>query len=274
MVCAVQRVGQRVMASWVGAFALIALCALSGCASETPTLFTPERPIAASAFTHDAWDRVLQAHVRGERIDYAGIAQDPDFASYIDSLNRVDPLQFATREARLAFWINAYNAFAMRGLLGGYAPTSLWGRQRFFVGHDHHVGGAPISLYSMERNLLIPTYQEARMHFALFTGAASGPKIQPWAYRAESLAEQLDHATREFVNDPERNRFDTEARVAYLSQVFNWFAPEFIRQGGSVVQFLRPYVEDAGVATALKQTPHRIEYLPFDWSVPNRPRLK
>lgn len=250
---------------------LVAMTRLSGCGSLPPAHYNPASPLYPDEFSHVAWHRVVGAHVSGDQVLYPAIAGDKNFPAYLAAMERLDPTILQTGEVRLAFWINAFNAMAVQGILDGYAPSSLWGRYRYFVGDDHVVGGSLVNLYNIERRMAVPTRDEPRLHFALAYPARSSPRLQPWAYEAGQLERQLDEAARIFINDLNKNRFDREARVAYLSPLFNWFAEEFIRKGGSVIQYIKPYLDDPALVKDLEQRPYRIEYLDFDWSLNGPP---
>lgn len=238
----------------------------SGCA-WTPTSFHPNPAIPASAFSHAAWDAALRAHVVDGEVNYPAMSKDKAFGAYVESLNHVDPNALPTREARLAFWINAYNALAAKGIIEGYSPKSLWGKYRYFIGHDHQVGGTELNLYDLEHQILIPAFNEPRIHFAIVCASRSCPKLQSWAYDPVELERQLEHAARAFLNDPLRNRFDREKRVAHLSMIFNWFMGDFIAHSGSLIQYVKPYLDDPELVKDLDMTPYRVEFLEYDWSV-------
>ena len=191
-----------------------ALILLAGC-STVPRSFAPAQPIAPKDFSHAAFDEVLRAHVEDGVVNYPRIAADPRFEAYLRLLDRVDPSWLPTRADRLAFWINAYNAFAVKGILDGYSPLTKFGQYRYFIGKRHRVGGATINLYDLERKLLIPDFREPRIHFAIVCASLSCPKLQSWAYVADKLDEQLELSAREYVNDPTRNRVDRGRKVAY-----------------------------------------------------------
>ena len=146
------------MSRWLGAVLLLVI--LTGC-SITPRIFQPTDPIAPDRVTHQAWDRIVQAHVRDGQVDYPAI-QARRHARWLSvrALNRIDPTRLPSRQDQLAFWINAYNAFAVKGIFDNYSPVTLWGRYRYFIGRDYRVGGATINLYDLERQVLIEQFHE------------------------------------------------------------------------------------------------------------------
>ena len=252
------------MSRWIGA--MLVLVILAGC-SSTPRTFQPADPIAPDRVSHQAWDRIIRAHVRDGQVDYPGIQADGTLDGYVRGLNRIDPTMLPRRQDQLAFWINAYNAFAVQGILDHYSPMTLWGRYRYFIGRDYRVGGTTINLYDLERQVLIEQFHEPLIHFAIVCASTSCPKLQPWAYQPEQLDRQLVQVAKAFINDPTRNRFDRTQHVASLSSIFHWFESDFATAAGSVLAYIARYVDDPDLANELTQPGYRIEYLEYDWSL-------
>ncbi len=252
------------MNRWIGAVFFLVL--FTGC-SHTPRTFHPADPIAPERVSHQTWDQIVQAHVRDGQVDYPAIQANGTLDGYVRELNRIDPTSLPRRQDQLAFWINAYNAFAVKGILDHYSPRTLWGRYRYFIGREYQVGGTTINLYDLERQVLIEQFQEPRMHFAIVCASTSCPKLQPWAYEPDRLDHQLDQVAREFINDPTRNRFDRQHNVALLSKIFEWFETDFADAAGSVLAYIARYVDDPNLAKELMQSNYRIEYLEYDWSL-------
>jgi hypothetical protein len=224
-------------------------------------------PIRATEFSHKVFGEVLAAHVKDGVVDYPQIQADDRLPAYLAQIDRVDPNDFATRNERLAFWINAYNAFAIKGILEGYSPVSYVGRYRYFIGQTYRVGGEAINLYDLERKVLVEQFREPLIHFVIVCASLSCPKLQPWPYQPDLLAHQLDEAARVYINDPARNRFDRENKVAWLSKIFDWFGPEFVQAAGSLLSYVARYVDDPELVRELTESNYRVEYLEYDWSL-------
>jgi hypothetical protein len=239
---------------------------LAGC-STVPRAFSPTEPVSPREFSHQAFDEVLRVRVVDGVVQYPQIAIDLRFDAYLRLLDRVDPNALPTREDRLAFWINAYNAFAVKGILDGYSPRTKFGQYRYFIAKDHRVGGATINLYDLERKLLIPDFREPRIHFAIVCASLSCPKLHSWAYTADRLEEQLEQSARDYINDPTRNRFDRARKIAYLSMIFNWFEEDFVIHSGSLISYVKRYVADPDLARDLESAPYRVEFLEYDWNL-------
>lgn len=252
------------MSRWIGAV-LLGLT-LTGC-TITPRTFQPADPIAPELASHQTWDRIVQAHIQDGHVDYPAIQDGGRLDGYLAELNRIDPTTLPTRQHQLAFWINAYNAFAVKGILDHYSPMTLWGRYRYFIGRGYQVGGTAINLYDLERQVLIEQFHEPLMHFAIVCASTSCPKLQPWAYQPEQLDRQLVQVAKAFINDPTRNRFDRTQKVASLSMIFHWFEKDFSSAAGSVLAYIARYVDDPELAKELTRPGYRIEYLDYDWSL-------
>ena len=75
-------------------------------------------------------DEALLQNVRNGYVDYDGLKASPGFAGFLQQLAaRPDALE--APGAELAYYINAYNSFAIRGILDGRSPATWMGRSRF-----------------------------------------------------------------------------------------------------------------------------------------------
>lgn len=243
---------------------------LTAC-STVPMSYSPKDSLRPDEFSHQLLRQVFSAHVKDGLVDYPAVQMDDRFPAYLVQLDRMDPNVLVTGQERLAFWINAYNAFAVKGILDHYSPVSYVGRYRYFVGRNYRVGGSMINLYDLERHVLIKQFQEPLIHFAIVCASTSCPKLQPWSYEPDQLNMQLDRVAREFINDPTRNRFDRKEKVASLSMIFKWFEDDFTKAAGSVVSYITRYVNDPELVQDLMQSDYRIEYLEYDWTLNGTP---
>lgn len=250
---------------WVWVILLMGMVE-AGC-SSVPERFTPLDPVDSAQVSHRLLNDVFQTSVKDGVVHYPEIQSDPRFAAYLAMLDRVNPLELRTEHDRLAFWINAYNACAIQGVLDGYSPKPYVGWYRFFKTHTYAIGGARLNLSDLEHEILRRQFHEPRIHFAIVCASSSCPQLPSWAYNPRQLDEQLDQATRAFINDPTRNRFDRRQKIAYLSKIFDWFEDDFSTNSGSVLQFVAQYVADTGLARELAPDVYRIAYLDYDWTL-------
>jgi hypothetical protein len=214
-------------------------------------------------------DEVLLYNVRNGYVDYDGIRAHPKFAEFLRQLGEPQASPAASREAELALYINAYNAFAIKGILDGYSPATRFGRYRYFKRREHRLAGESITLDALEHRRLRPL-GDPRIHFAIVCASISCPRLASRAYLPETINQQLDEATQRFVNDHTRNRFDVALKTAFLSPIFDWFQEDFETNAGSVPGFLARNVQDTAVRAALLDGRLAIRYLPYDWELNGR----
>lgn len=239
---------------------------LVGC-TTLPENYQPNDPIEARQFSHALFDQTLREHVHDGVVNYPGYASDQRLTQYIQQLNRVDPTTLPTRNDKLAFWINAYNAFAIKGILDGYSPKGWVGQYTYFISRDYMVGGSKVNLYAVERAILIPEFREPRIHFAIVCASRSCPKLRSWAYTRDALEQQLEASARLFVNDPNRNAFDRRKKIAYLSKIFDWFTEDFVSHSGSLSKYVSHYVDDPELAQELAEGKYQVKFLEYDWNL-------
>ncbi len=214
------------------------------------------------------WTRVLGDHVDGQgHIDFAALRRvhvDLDrvvaFIATVDPASR--PQLFPSRESRLAYYTNAYNALAMYGVVDAGVPSSLGGltKFRFFYLRTFTIGGKSVSLYSFENDVIRPLGEE-RVHFALNCMVVSCPRLPRTAFTADQLDRQLRTAAHEFVNDTRNVRVDAAARTVWLSAIFNFYTKDFLAHAPSLID----YVNRHGTVPIPQY--FSVRYLDYDWTV-------
>lgn len=223
----------------------------------------------AVAGMHDDFDAVLRQHVSNGVVDYPGIAADARFAGYVEKL-RAPIADGLSDDEKLAYWINAYNALSIKGILDGYSPKSLFGRLKFFKRVEYTVAGRKIDLFDLERKVIIPL-GESRIHFAIVCASLSCPALRSEAYDADKLDQQLDDQARRFLNDETKNSFDPERKVARLSKIFDWYEKEFMQLAGSVQDYVAQFVNDPNIAAALETGEYRVKHKKYLWTLNGKP---
>jgi hypothetical protein len=221
----------------------------------------------AQGIDHAPFDALLKANVKNGVVNYPGFQNNAAFRKYVDDLGR--PATLPTKQDQLAYYINAYNALAIQGILEGLSPSSVLGRARYFKIRDWALNGQQISLYDLEHKILRPL-NEPRVHFAIICASKSCPFLRSEAYAAARLDTQLDEQARQFVNDDFRNRFDKAAKTASLSEIFKWYDEDF-RGAGSVQKYVARYQANADIAKDLAQDGYKVEWIPYDWTLNGTP---
>jgi hypothetical protein len=220
------------------------------------------------------WTRVLGRYVddRG-RIDFAGLEADrSDLDRVVAFVAAVDPEsapeRFAGRQSRLAYYVNAYNALAMHGVLEAGVPESFGGLRKFsfFYLRTFTIGGRSISLYDFENNVIRPLGEE-RVHFALNCMVVSCPRLPRHAFAADALERQLDAAARAFIAEERNVRVDPTAREVWLSGIFEFYPRDFLARAPNLIAYVNRY---RGVVIPAD---FRIRFLDYDWTVNDRARV-
>jgi hypothetical protein len=218
-----------------------------------------------------AFDALLRAHVKNGVVDYPAFQDNAAFRKYVEELAK--PAQLAGKEETLAYYINAYNALAIQGILDGLSPSSLLGRARYFKIKEWPLNGRSITLYDLEHKVIRPL-GEPRIHFAIICASKSCPFLRSEAYSAARLDTQLEEQARQFVNDTFRNRFDPATRTAHLSEIFKWFDEDFRGPAGSPQKYIAKYAADPEAAKLLAADGFKVEWIDYDWSLNGTPPRK
>jgi len=236
-------------------------------------------PEDAEAFdhAHEAWTMLLRAHVADGRVDYTGLLRrETELDAYLRSLEAVDRSLYEgwSRRQRMAFWINAYNAYTVRLILDHWPVASIkdvggWFSSPFrkeFIAMDRLRGGT-ISLDTIEHEILRKEFPEARVHFALVCASKGCPALRRDAFRADDLDAQLDDQARRFLADPAKNRIDVPGRTLHLSSIFRWFEEDFERDAGTVPAFVARHVDEETARAIGTGDDWRVKHLDYDWSL-------
>ncbi|HVF65692.1 MAG TPA: DUF547 domain-containing protein [Casimicrobiaceae bacterium] len=230
--------------------------------------------VAITAFTAAAqlpdpapFDTLLRANVNAGQVNYPGFQDAAELKTYLASLAK--PVDLKTRPEQLAYNINAYNAYAIQGILDGLSPSTFFGRLRYFKNTQWPLAGRRIALHDIEHEVLRPL-GDPRIHFAIICASKSCPFLRSEAYTAAKLDAQLDEQARQFINDPSRNRFDKATKTAQLSEIFKWFEDDF-KGPGSLQKYLAKYANDADVAKILASDGFKVDWIPYDWSLNGTP---
>src|SRR3954464_441182 len=83
---------------------------------------------SADTVDHSAFDAILKATVKDQRVDYNAVKKEhlPALSGYLDMMSKVDPAKL-DRNEQLAYYINLYNATMIRAITDrlrpGYSPS-------------------------------------------------------------------------------------------------------------------------------------------------------
>lgn len=248
---------------------------------------------------HTLLDQVLQKHVENGLVNYRALQTDQQTLNrYLQSLAGVDPKTYEswTRQQKLAFWINAYNAYTLRVIVDHYPVTrSIFGDplRRYPADSIRQIPGVwnwrkwPVmgnryTLDQIEHTILRQELKEPRIHFVLVCASMGCPLLENRAFDAERLESRLDQAALNYIYRDRKVQIDKKSGTVRLPQIFNWFAEDFTPDPETAV-FFEHYPRAAigpltwvyryanpGDREFLRQGKFGLEYLEYDWALNDR----
>ncbi len=208
---------------------------------------------------HSTFNRLLQKHVSNNgNVDYKGFKKDQTLLrNYIASLGKNMPIENWTKEDKLAYWMNAYNAMTIDLIIRNYPINSIKDINKPWDQRLWKLGSKWYNLNDIEHQIL-RKMNEPRIHFGIVCASFSCPKLINQAFTASNLESQLTSATKDFLADKNRNNISQNSMK--LSKIFQWFAKDF-KKDGSLIDFLNKYSEIT-ISNKAKKS-----YLNYNWSL-------
>jgi hypothetical protein len=236
---------------------------------------------------HATFGRVLEQHLDGVFLDYASIKAGPrDLEDYLAGLaaTSAEAVKDASRNTQLAFWINAYNACAIKlvvdhypiekrsgfgavvNVVRGVPANSIQQIPDTWKREFCDVAGETRSLDEIEHEIIRPM-GEPRIHFAVNCASRSCPVLAPKPYTGDGLDEELDLAVARFVSDSSQYRLERGAEaVVHVNKILDWYGDDF---GGSegVLAFLLRYLPEADAEYIRQSGSARLAFEDYDWTL-------
>lgn len=227
-------------------------------------------------------------------LDYTSWSKDKEalyvLNRYLATLSSIDPSTLKDEHERFAYWINAYNATTIRGVLDkfeGDTGFSVIASGVFFDEPNYAYGGTLLSLNQIEQGVLrgqmdhasvlgaseevkakIMAWHgsvfasgvvDARLHAALNCGALGCPNLwskAPFVYQGAVLDTQLEEKTRAWLADAHKG-----AGPNGISNLFEWYRSDFEAEFGSVSTWINAH-RDGGLDGVDIST-----ILTYDWAL-------
>lgn len=257
-------------------------------------MMMPSRSYADFDHTNGLWGKVLKNHVvvapDGNQVQYGKLKENAsDLDSYLKNLESVGLEDFTkfSRDEQLSFLINAYNAFTVKLILNHYPVKSIkdigglfsspWkssfftllGKKRSLDDIEHGmIRQDEKGVKSLETKLIsaLKKFDEPRIHFAVNCASKGCPLLNDKPYVPEKLDMQLEEATKNFLKDRTKNRFDAEKMELHLSNIFKWYGADFEKASGQVVVFVAPKMASSQKEEDLIKKA-KVNFLDYDWSL-------
>jgi len=211
------------------------------------------------AFSHQAFDGLLRKYVSSTgKVNYAGFKKDKaKLDAYLKKLEGQAIEGSWSKNKKLAYWINAYNAYTIDMIIRNYPLKSItdleggkpWDKK--FI----KLNGKTLSLNNIENDIIRPTFKDARIHFAVNCAAKSCPPLMNKAWTESNLQGELEKRTRTFINNSSYNTISSGS--AKISKIFEWYAVDF----GNLNEYLAKYSKTTVDGST------KISYNEYDWSL-------
>lgn len=232
-------------------------------------------PIPLDQVDHAVWDALLKKYVDQDgMVNYAAWkASEADRAAlkqYLAALRQAEPEAKTTKEGTLAFWINAYNALTVHGILEVYPTSSIRNHTAKFVGYNIWkdlllpVGGKRYSLDAIEHQVL-RKLGEPRIHFAIVCASIGCPRLRNEAYTPERLEAQLADNTRDFFARQKNLQVDFARRRVRVSAILDWFGTDFAPTPQKALASLAGYMPDEATQRLIASADFSVSFLDYDW---------
>lgn len=174
-----------------------------------------------------------------------------------------------TQEEKLAFWLNAYNIFTLKGVLIELSKNpdwkgnlSYWSKVKFFYLRKFSIANKKMNLRYLENEILRKKFNDPRIHFAINCASASCPFLPGRLFDSETLDEFLDSLTSDFINNPSNVRYNEDNNLLKLSMIFKWYSSDFGGKEG-LLKFLHKYNSDL----PQEGKDLKLDYFNYDWNI-------
>lgn len=248
---------------------LAALAALALAAGCSTFVSAPDVPAPTAADAQRSWARVLLRFVneRGE-VDFQALARERgDLDRWLRHVADTPLDRLGDGAERMAHMINAYNALSMGNVIDSGIPHSHdgWNKLRFFVLRKFEIGGARMSLYAFENDVIRPAARrrnDPRVHFALNCSARSCPQLPRAPFTAARLDAELERETRAFFARPENFRIDRAARTLWLNAILDFYSEDFVPQpADSLLSYANRYAPEPAPPD------FAVRFSAYDWTI-------
>lgn len=201
-------------------------------------------------------------------------------------------LMTLSKEEKIAFWINTYNASILKLIVDNYPIehklymifypnnsimqiTGDWRSKHFF-----EIQTLQYTLQEIEQDFLVGRSHDPRIFFALSYASMGGAMLRNEPYTAEKLDEQLDEQIRKYLSSPAGLEIDQNKNIVYLSNLFSMYKHKelFLTSEYSTVKRFRDRKPDEQAwlnfiwdylpeddKKYLKSADFEIKFIKYDW---------
>ncbi|HUS39317.1 MAG: DUF547 domain-containing protein [Pirellulales bacterium] len=269
----------------IGAVLVILLLPFSDAEAGTKVVVGRTAPagqqVSMDSLDHSSWDALLKKYVDADGdVNYANWkkteADVKALDAYLADLSRGLPGKASSRPAQFAYWINAYNAMTIKGILREYPTTSIRNHTAKVWGYNIWddllliTPNGNFSLNHIEHEIL-RKMGDARIHFAIVCASKGCPRLLNQAYTSSQLDKQLTANARHFFSDRQKFKADVDAKRIYVSPILEWFAEDFGSSDAQQMRFIATFLPDLDAQRLARSGSADVSYLDYDWNLNEKP---
>lgn len=213
----------------------------------------------AATPNHQLWEALLQKHVNYQAgtVNYKGFKADKaKLDAYLTELETHTPQSDWSRNQKLAYWINVYNAYTIKLIVDNYPLKSIRDLDKPWDRKFIKLGGTSYSLNQVENDIL--RKYTSKIHFAVNCASISCPPLYHHAFTADNVNSYLNRLTRNFLTNPKRTVVSGSS--VKVSKIFDWYSADF-KTDGSIIPYLNKYLDPDLPANA------EVSYLDYNWNL-------
>ncbi|MBF0432750.1 MAG: DUF547 domain-containing protein [Fibrobacteria bacterium] len=221
---------------------------------------------------HDSWDGLLQKYVANGLVDYEGLKANADdlqvLETYLSQLEK-STLTNWSRDQKLAFWINAYNAFTIKLILNNYPLKSIRDIKKPWKQKIWQVAGETLSLDDIEHKKLREELKEPRIHFAIVCASIGCPDLTSKAFTVGNVEALLTERAAFFFTQKKNFYLEQKNNIVtiHLSSILKWFADDFGKNQEERIAFVLKYTGDADKKKIEEAEKIKIKHIKYNWSL-------
>ncbi len=224
------------------------------------------------------------------KVNYQEMKRSKSFQEYLEltkRLNNFNPFILKDDDQKKAFWINIYNILIIHGVIELEVQRSVMEIVNFFRRIGYFIGGLFFSPDDIEhgilrsnhkhpllpwkqfsrndqRNQLIISKFDPRIHFSLVCGASSCP-IE--FYDEDKINRQLDISARSFLNR-RGIILDSKKNILYLSKIFQWYSGDFGSNWPERLTYIADFTNNEKRSYIKNHLDDlKIQFLPYQWNL-------
>lgn len=210
---------------------------------------------------HEIWNKLTKTYVSSSgKVNYRGFkSKISSLETYLLLLEKTPPTKKWSKNEKLVYWFNLYNAATVHLVASNYPVNSIkdinagkpWDKKFVKSGDNLY------ALNDIENKIVRPNYNEPRLHVAFNCAAVSCPNLLNEAFTAFKLDAQLNRLSKQWINDPTKNKISKNE--IQISKIFNWYNADFKK---GVISFINTYSNSVKVDSNTKPT-----YLEYNWKL-------